>query len=162
MKHIIALVFAGLAVVAIIFMWNLDQKANKFAHIQQIIAKSKQEVKLNVTQPIKKQIEKPKESEEEKKLKMLKDKAGNMAAFEVSPLYKRKCSSCHGVNGKGIIGPRLIGKSENEVLQALQDFKSGKRKNYVMFGLLNNMKEDELKALAKEIGTFEQKLKNAK
>jgi len=162
MKHIIALVFAGLAVVAIIFMWNLDQKANKFAHIQQIIAKSKQEVKLNVTQPSKKQIEKPKESEEEKKLKMLKDKAGNMAAFEVSPLYKRKCSSCHGVNGKGIIGPRLIGKSENEVLQALQDFKSGKRKNYVMFGLLNNMKEDELKALAKEIGTFEQKLKNAK
>jgi cytochrome c553 len=162
MKHIIALVFAGLAAVAIIFMWNLDQKANKFAHIQQIIAKSKQEVKLNVTQPTKKQIEKPKESEEEKKLKMLKDKAGNMAAFEVSPLYKRKCSSCHGVNGKGIIGPRLIGKSENEVLQALQDFKSGKRKNYVMFGLLNNMKEDELKALAKEIGTFEQKLKNAK
>ena len=162
MKHIIALVFAGLAAVAIMFMWNLDQKANKFAHIQQIIAKSKQEVKLNVTQPTKKQIEKPKESEEEKKLKMLKDKAGNMAAFEVSPLYKRKCSSCHGVNGKGIIGPRLIGKSENEVLQALQDFKSGKRKNYVMFGLLNNMKEDELKALAKEIGTFEQKLKNAK
>jgi len=31
-----------------------------------------------------------------------------------------------------------------------------------MFGLLNNMKDSELKSLANEISTFKNKLKNAK
>jgi len=61
------------------------------------------------------------------------------------------------VNGEGIIGPKLIGDSAEKVQQALVDFKSGKRKNYVMYGLLSKMDEDQLKALSDEIGTFEQK-----
>ncbi len=49
-------------------------------------------------------------------------------AFKVSPLYKQKCSSCHGVNGEGIIGPKLIGLTQEQVLKSLEDFKSGARK----------------------------------
>ena len=36
-----------------------------------------------------------------------------------------------------------------------------KEKNYVMFGLLNNMKDEDLVTLATEIGTFEEKMKNS-
>ena len=146
-------------------MANLDKEANKFQEIQNIIAKSKQEVKISqVSKPIKIEdnTNTQEKDENEEKLKALKEKAGNLAAFDVSPLYKRKCSSCHGVNGEGIIGPRLIGRTKEFVLNNLRDFKSGKRKNYVMFGLLNNMKDEDLVELATEIGTFEEKMKNSK
>ena len=160
MKHLIALIATALAIAAIVFMINLDKEANKFQEIQKVIAKSKQEVKLSqVSKPIEDQTQEKDENEE--KLKALKEKAGNLAAFDVSPMYKRKCSSCHGVNGEGIIGPKLIGRTKEFVLKNLRDFKSGKRKNYVMFGLLNNMKDEDLVTLATEIGTFEEKMKNS-
>jgi cytochrome c553 len=100
-----------------------------------------------------------KKKELDEKLQALKNKAGNVAAFKVSPLYKQKCSSCHGVNGEGIIGPKLVGLSAEKVHQDLVDFKSGKRKNYVMYGLLSKMDESQIQALSDEIGSFAQKLK---
>ena len=63
------------------------------------------------------------------------------------------------MNGEGIIGPKLIGLSAETVYQDLVDFKSGKRKNYVMYGLLSKMDEEQMQALSDEIGSFEQKLK---
>jgi cytochrome c553 len=51
--------------------------------------------------------------------------------------------------------------SEEKVYQALEDFKSGKRKNYVMYGLLTKMSDEELKSLSQEIGTFAQKMEAA-
>lgn len=161
-RHIIAFIAGILTVASIIYMYRLDVEAEKLKKIQEIIEKSKLEVPTKqVSKAIPQPEEEEKESEEEKKLKVLKEKAGRLAAFEVSPLYRRNCASCHGVNGEGTVGPKLIGKSEDEILTALMDFKSGKRKNYVMFGLLNNMKDEDLKALAKEIGSFEEKLKEA-
>ena len=118
-----------------------------------------------VSEPVVKQqqeseAEKLKEEEDEvaKKLKALKERAGSAMAFKVSPLYKQKCSSCHGVNGEGAVGPRLIGKNEEYIYDALVSFKSGSRKNYVMYGLLSKMSDDDLKALSKEIGMFKEKL----
>ncbi len=163
-KHIIALISLILTIWAIWFLYSLDREVNKLDKIHQIIAKSKQEVKLKKITPTNIQpIEESNKgnSEDEEKLKALKEKAGNLGAFEVSPLYKTKCSSCHGVNGKGIIGPKLIGLSKEKILQDLEDFKTGKRKNYVMFGLLNNMKQEDLNTLAEEISTFAEKLKNS-
>ncbi len=171
-RHIIAAVATLLALWAIVFMYRLDQEADRFGEIQRLIERTKMEVKKEqTTQPIQ-QVQQPtqeataqerKEQEDEvaKKLKSLKERAGNVMAFKVSPLYKQKCSSCHGVNGEGIIGPKLIGMNGDEVLEALRDFKSGKRKNYVMYGLLSKMDEEQLKALAEEIGTFQQKLEAA-
>jgi cytochrome c553 len=157
-KHIIAAVAAFLTIAAVAYMAQLDMEVNKLKLIEEVIEKSKQEVKTKQTQ---KAISLPKEeSEEEKKLKVLKEKAGRMSAFEVSPLFRRNCASCHGINGEGGIGPKLIGKDEAYILKALEDFKSGKRKNYVMFGLLRNMKDEELKSLAKEISQFASKMKN--
>ncbi|BDY12433.1 c-type cytochrome [Hydrogenimonas cancrithermarum] len=168
-RHIIAAIATLLALWAMVFMYQLDQKAERFRQIQEIIEKSKQEVPVQkTTQPIQ-QIEessveeqmKKEEDEVAKKLKALRERAGSAMAFKVSPLYKQKCSSCHGVNGEGAIGPSLIGKSEADLYKALTDFKSGVRKNYVMYGLLAKMSDADLKALSEEIATFEEKLKAA-
>ncbi len=170
MKHIIAAVATALAVWAVIFMINLDREADRYGQIEEIIEKSKLEVPVrkNVVESTKNgksvttdtRAEKE-EDEAAKKLKALRDRAGSAMAFKVSPLYKQRCSSCHGVNGEGIIGPKLIGMSREKVRKALSDFKSGTRKNYVMYGLLAKMKESELDALSSEIATFQSKLKSA-
>ncbi len=163
-RHIIAAIATLLALWAVVFMMELDKKAERFKQIHEVIEKSKEvPIQKSVEPIIKPQesaAEEAKKAEDEvaRKLKALKERAGSAMAFKVSPLYKQKCSSCHGVNGEGAIGPRLIGKSEADVYEALTSFKSGKRKNYVMYGLLSKMSDDDLKALSKEIGTFKEKL----
>ena len=170
-RHIIAAVATVLALWAMAYMYDLDQKAERYKMIKEIIEKTKMEVKVAQTTPKAEPIAQPqvspvqerqKEDDEiAKKLKALKERAGNVMAFKVSPLYKQKCSSCHGVNGEGTVGPRLIGKSKEQVLQALHDFKSGKRKNYVMYGLLSKMSDEQLESLAEEIGSFQAKMEAA-
>ncbi len=165
-RHIIAAIATGLAVWAMVYMANLDKKAERFRQIQDVIAKSQVVVKVQqpvqtISEPTSEEASaarKAKEDETAKKLKALRDRAGNAMAFKVSTLYKQKCSSCHGVNGEGIIGPKLVGMSAQSVSQALNDFKSGKRKNYVMYGLLSKMDDNEIGALSEEIGTFQAKL----
>jgi cytochrome c553 len=171
-KHILAAIATILALGAMFMIFQSDREVNKWEEINKMIAKTQIKVKLDnssvVTQEAptetmsKAEVEKEQEKKKkelDEKLQALKNKAGNMAAFSVSPLYKQKCSSCHGVNGEGIIGPKLIGLSAEKVYKDLEDFKSGTRKNYVMYGLLSKMDEGQLKALSDEIGSFEQKLK---
>jgi cytochrome c553 len=173
MKHTLAAIATVLALGAMFLVYQSDKEVNKLGEITKMIAKSQIKVNLGNAVPMtqetksaesesseaiaKEQTQKKKELDE--KLQALKNKAGNMAAFEVSPLYKQKCSSCHGVNGEGIIGPKLIGDSSEKIYKALTDFKSGKRKNYVMYGLLSKMDDGQLKSLSDEIGLFAQKLK---
>jgi len=92
---------------------------------------------------------------EQDKLKALREKAGNVGGFKVSHEYKSKCASCHGMNGEGIIGPKLIGLSSEVVYQHLIDYKSGRKENMVMKGLLMHLEEADLKRFAEEIGEFE-------
>ncbi len=99
-------------------------------------------------------IEDKKDNKADDKLKALREKAGNVGGFEVSLLYKSKCSSCHGVNGEGGIGPKIIGHDYTKVSTMLTAFKSGEKKNYVMYGLLQNLSDEELDTLAKEISEF--------
>jgi len=93
-------------------------------------------------------------------LSALKDKAGNAGAFKVSRAYKSKCASCHGVNGSGfqngkpMMGPKLIGQSEDQLFKDLVDFKAGRKENVVMKGLLLSLDEKALREFAKEIGEF--------
>jgi len=166
-RHIIAAIATLLALWAFWFMVQLDQKAERYRQITDLIERTKMEVPAQNAAPeaavAKETISaseqaKREDEEAQKKLKALRDRAGSAMAFKVSPLYKQKCSSCHGVNGEGIIGPKLVGLSEAKVYQDLLDFKSGKRKNYVMYGLLSKMSDEDLKALAQEIGTFQQKM----
>ncbi len=110
-----------------------------------------------VTKVVEEKSDREKEQEE---LKSIREKAGNVGGFKVSDEYKSKCSSCHGVDGSGmqygkkLMGPKLFGQSEEEIYQKLDDFKSGRRENMIMKGLLIHLSQDDLKRLAKEIGEF--------
>lgn len=169
-RMVIAAIAVALAVWASIYMIELDKEAHKLQRISELIkSTSMEDKKLTSTQqqtqqPVQTTTEaEPAQKRDEisEKLKALREKAGNLAAFKTSPLYKKSCASCHGNIGEGIIGPKLIGKSKEQLLSALKDFKSGKRKNYVMYGLLGNMNDQQLEELATEIATFQQKLDEA-
>ena len=60
------------------------------------------------------------------------------------------CASCHGVNGQGVgTFPRLGGQHPEYLLAQLQGFKSGERANApIMLGVVHNMTQDQLKAVA--------------
>ena len=104
--------------------------------------------------------EKDDRQKENDKLKALRDKAGNAGAFKVSQAYKNKCASCHGVNGSGfqngkpMMGPKLIGQSAETLFKKLDDFKSNRKENIVMKGLLIPLTQEDLRKFADEIGEF--------
>ena len=59
------------------------------------------------------------------------------------------CAPCHGANGQGVApNPPLAGKSEAQLIQALKDFKSGKRDNAVMKGMAGPLSDHDMENLA--------------
>jgi len=115
-----------------------------------------------------KQKEKDDREKENDKLNALRDKAGNAGAFKVSRAYKSKCASCHGVNGSGfqngkpMMGPKLFGQSADTIYKKLVEFKSGRKENVVMKGLLIPLSKEDLKVFADEIGEFPTRAETAK
>jgi cytochrome c553 len=59
------------------------------------------------------------------------------------------CAACHGANGQGVPpNPALVGKSEDDMLQAMKDYKSGKRANAVMKGMTAGLNDQDMANLA--------------
>jgi cytochrome c553 len=59
------------------------------------------------------------------------------------------CSGCHGANGQGIApNPALAGKSEADIVQALNDYKSGKRANPIMKTFANPLSDQDIANVA--------------
>ena len=55
------------------------------------------------------------------------------------------CAGCHGANGEGVgANPALAGKSEDQLVQAMKDFKSGKRANAVMKAMVGSLSEEDM------------------
>ena len=76
--------------------------------------------------------------------------------FEVSSSYLVSCAPCHGDDGRGKIAPPIGGKSKDQILASLKDYKAGKIKNSLMSGLLTNVSDESLDALADEISKFKE------
>jgi cytochrome c553 len=114
-------------------------------------------VSANKTAAVQEKDDRQKEMD---KLSALRDKAGSAGAFKVSNAYKSKCASCHGVNGSGMqngkamMGPKLFGQSSEKIFKDLVEFKSGRKENVVMKGLLLSLSEEDLRIFADEIGEF--------
>ena len=112
--------------------------------------------------------EKSDREKENEALNALREKAGNISGFKVSDEYKSKCSSCHGVDGSGmqygkkLMGPKLFGQSADAIYKKLDDFKSGRKENMVMKGLLIHMTKEDLRRFANEIGEFPARAKAMK
>ena len=59
------------------------------------------------------------------------------------------CAACHGANGEGKApNPALAGKSEAELVQAMNDYKSGKRTNAIMKTLAGPLSDQDVANLA--------------
>ena len=54
------------------------------------------------------------------------------------------CAGCHGATGEGVKpNPPLAGKSEAELVQALADYKSGKRPNPIMKSFATQLNDQD-------------------
>ena len=63
------------------------------------------------------------------------------------------CVACHGADGNGLTPPnpdfpKLAGKQPEYLLKQLKDFKSGKRKNDIMSGMVAGLSPDDMANLA--------------
>jgi cytochrome c553 len=80
--------------------------------------------------------------------------AGVQPAKEVvgtPPAATQTCVACHGPDGAKTMSPDypvLAGQQADYILHALQDYKSGKRKNPVMGGIIAGVDEKDFPALA--------------
>ncbi len=81
---------------------------------------------------------------------------------KLSKKFIVKCSACHNDYANGVIGPSLLGKTSQEIFDAIAAFKSGEKKNVLMTDLVNMMDEAEIRTLADEIYAFNEKIKEAR
>ena len=96
------------------------------------------------------------DAEEIKKIKQLQNSVANQPSEGVSKRYLTSCAPCHGANGKGVMAPKISGKSKDEILARLKDYKENKVPNSLMKGLLNNVSDEDLGLLADEISKFKE------
>jgi cytochrome c553 len=67
------------------------------------------------------------------------------------PTATQTCVACHGADGAKTVGdefPILAGQKPDYIIQALKDYKSGKRKNAVMGGIIGGIDEKDFPAIA--------------
>lgn len=75
----------------------------------------------------------------------------NTEVVGTPPPANQTCVACHGVDGAKTVAddyPILAGQYADYIEQALNDYKTGKRKNAVMAGIITAVKPQEFKALA--------------
>lgn len=70
------------------------------------------------------------------------------------PAAAQTCVACHGTDGHAQLpeNPNLAGQHADYIAQALHDYKSGKRKNAVMSGMVTNLTDGDIQSLAKFFG----------
>jgi cytochrome c553 len=71
------------------------------------------------------------------------------------PPTTQVCVSCHGSDGAKTIGPEypiLAGQYPDYIVHALQDYKSGKRKNPIMAGIMAGVDAKDFEAIAAFFG----------
>ena len=59
------------------------------------------------------------------------------------------CAACHRASGQGVApNPALAGKPEAQLIQAMKDYKSGKRDNAVMKGMAGALSDQDIENVA--------------
>jgi len=75
----------------------------------------------------------------------------NNPAEGPTPPSAAVCVACHGDNGVGITGqyPTLAGQHADYIEQALHEYRKGGRKNPIMSTFANQVKEEDIRVLAR-------------
>jgi cytochrome c553 len=72
--------------------------------------------------------------------------AGDVAAGKAKA---NSCKGCHGADGQGVgKNPAIAGGKEDELVQALKDYKSGKRANPMMKTFASKLSDEEMTNVA--------------
>ena len=67
------------------------------------------------------------------------------------PPATQTCVACHGADGAKTVAPdypKLAGQPADYIVHALKDYKSGKRKNPIMAGIISGVEEKDFEAIA--------------
>ncbi|KFN46972.1 c-type cytochrome [Arenimonas metalli] len=78
---------------------------------------------------------------------------GNIAAGQEK---SKTCASCHGATGNESLDdtyPKLAGQHPEYLVRALQEYKSGKRKNAIMAGFAGALSDEDINDLAAFYGS---------
>jgi cytochrome c553 len=79
----------------------------------------------------------------------------NKQVVGTPPPATQTCVSCHGADGAKTIGPEypiLASQYPDYIVHALQDYKSGKRKNPIMAGVIAGIDAKDFEAIAQFFG----------
>ena len=72
--------------------------------------------------------------------------AGNVEADKAK---SAACVGCHGANGQGVPpNPALKGRTADEIIEAMKDYKSGKRNSAVMKAFAAPLNDQDIENLA--------------
>jgi len=68
------------------------------------------------------------------------------------------CAGCHGANGEGVKpNPALAGLPEGKIVQAMKDYKSGKRANPIMKNFASPLSDQDIANLAAYYASLKKK-----
>jgi len=68
------------------------------------------------------------------------------------------CAGCHGANGEGVKpNPALAGLPEGKFVQAMKDYKSGKRANPIMKNFASPLSDQDIANLAAYYASLKKK-----
>ncbi len=69
--------------------------------------------------------------------------------------YTAVCAACHGADGNSgsPANPKLAQQHPDYIVKQLQEFKSGKRANAIMSGMVAALSEDDMKNIAAYVGS---------
>ncbi|HKU14825.1 MAG TPA: c-type cytochrome [Steroidobacteraceae bacterium] len=79
----------------------------------------------------------------------------NKQTVGTAPPATQTCVACHGADGAKTIGPEypvLAAQYPDYIVQALHEYKSGKRKNPIMAGIVAGLDEKDFAAVAQFFG----------
>ena len=70
--------------------------------------------------------------------------------IKAQPIVTSVCAACHGANGNSVVPtyPNLAGQGYSYLLKQLNDFKSGKRQNPIMNGMVASLSVSDMHNLA--------------
>lgn len=75
----------------------------------------------------------------------------NKQVVGTPPPATQTCVACHGADGAKTVAPdypKLAGLPADYIVHALKDYKSGKRKNPIMAGIISGVNEKDFEAIA--------------
>jgi len=161
LQHFIFIATLLMGIGTIAHVLKTDIEVDTLGKISSLIDASKVKIPtiIETPEPTKEQKEaiikerEEQKKEQELKIKALEKRAGSAGKFKVSTMYKSNCAPCHGVNGEGNIGSKLVGLSKDELLKKILDLKTKEEEMHI--AVIEYLSDEDMEKLAEEISHFE-------